>query len=66
MLCGSKNYKAQYYDFDRKKKIYSERDKKVSFDLTKEVLQVVEWNEDAIKNRHDRLMTLSKRTWMIN
>lgn len=32
-----KNYKAQYYGFDRKLKIYNERNKKVSFDLTKEI-----------------------------
>lgn len=65
MLCGSKNYKAQYYDFDRKKKIYLDRDKKVSFDLTKEICAETEWNEDAVKKRHDRLLALAKTTWTI-
>lgn len=65
MLCDSKNYKAQYYDFDRKKKIYSDRDKKVSFDLTKEICPVSEWTEDAIKKRHERIMKLAEETWTI-
>lgn len=66
MLCGSKNYKAQYYDFDRKKKIYNDRDKKVSFDLTKEICLVPEWTEDTIKKRHERIMKLSEDTWTID
>ncbi len=65
MLCGSKNYKAQYYDFDRKKKIYSDRDKKVSFDLTKEICLLPEWTEDSIKKRHERIMKLAEETWTI-
>ena len=65
MLCGSKNYKAQYYDFDRKKKIYSDRGKKVSFDLTKEICDTQEWTEAAIKTRHERLMNIAKQIWTI-
>lgn len=66
MLCGSKNYKAQYYDFDRKKKIYSDRGKKVSFDLTKEICDTPDWTEAAIKMRHERLMNIAKQIWTIN
>jgi hypothetical protein len=65
MLCGHKNYKAQYYDFPRKKKIYTDRNKKVSFDLTKEVCDVAEWTVDAIKARHERLVRLARDTWSI-
>jgi len=65
MLSGSKNYKAQYFDFDRKKKIYLDRDKKVSFDLTKEICSLAEWTEEALKVRQDRLITLAKATWSI-
>lgn len=65
MLCGSKNYKAQYFDFDRKKKIYLDRDKKVSFDLTKEICNLAEWSETALKARQERLITLAKATWSI-
>lgn len=65
LLCGHKNYKAQYYDFPRKKKIYTDRNKKVSFDLTKEVCDIAEWTADAIKSRHDRLVELARQTWSI-
>jgi hypothetical protein len=65
LLCGHKNYKAQYYDFERKKRIYNDRNKKVSFDLTKEVCQVPDWSEAAIKARHQRLTELAKQTWTI-
>lgn len=66
MLCGSKNYKAQYYDFDRKKKIYNDRDKKVSFDLTKEICAMPEWTVSTIETRHKRLMEIAKQIWTIN
>lgn len=66
LLCGHKNYKAQYYDFNRKKKIYSGRNKKVSFDLTKEVCDAPEWTADTIKARHERLMDLAQQTWTID
>jgi len=65
MLSGSKNYKAQYFDFDRKKKIYLDRDKKVSFDLTKEICTLAEWSEEALKARQERLVNLAKATWSI-
>lgn len=66
MLCGSKNYKAQYFDFDRKKKIYLDRDKKVSFDLTKEICTLDEWTETALKARQERLIKLALATWLID
>jgi hypothetical protein len=65
MLSGSKNYKSQYYDFDRKKKIYSDRDKNVSFDLTKEICLLPEWTEESIKKRQDRIMKLAENTYTI-
>jgi Protein of unknown function DUF262/Protein of unknown function (DUF1524) len=65
LLCGHKNYKAQYYDFDRKQKIYSDRNKKVSFDITKEVCDQPEWTVPAIKTRHERLLKLAEQTWTI-
>lgn len=65
LLSGSKNYKAQYFDFDRKKKIYLDRGKKVSFDLTKEICAFTEWNEDVLKARQERLIKLARETWSI-
>lgn len=66
LLSGSKNYKAQYFGFDRKKKIYTERNKKVSFDLTKEVCLEDDWTPTIIENRHQRLLKLAQATWSIN
>jgi len=65
LLCGHKNYKAQYYSFDRKKKIYTDRNQKVSFDLTKEVCDQPGWTGQTIKARHERLMSLAEQTWTI-
>ena len=68
LLSGNKNYSAQYYDFDRKKKIYSDRErrKKVSFDLTKEVCNQPDWTVEAIKTRHEHLLRLAEQTWTIS
>jgi Protein of unknown function DUF262/Protein of unknown function (DUF1524) len=65
LLCGHKNYKAQNYDFARKKKIYSDRNKKVSFDLTKEICDELDWTADKIEARQERLMGLAKQIWTI-
>lgn len=65
LLCGSKNYKAQYYGFDRKKKIYTDRNNKVSFDLTKEICEEDDWTPIVIKNRQERLLKLAESTWLI-
>ena len=65
LLSGHKNYQAQYYDFDRKKKIYSDRSKKVSFDLTKAVCSEEEWTVARVGKRHERLMALARETWTI-
>jgi len=66
LLCGHKNHKAQYYDFDRKKKIYSDRNKKVSFDLTKELCDESDWTLERIRARQDRLLGLAKSIWTID
>jgi len=65
LLAGSKNYKAQYFDFERKKKIYSDRNSKVSFDTTKQILDQGDWNSDAIAARHDEMVTAAKSIWVI-
>lgn len=65
-LSGYKNYRAQYYDFPRKKEIYTARNVTVSFDLTKEVCGAPEWTPTIIRIRHERLMDLAKHTWVID
>ena len=66
LLSGSKNYKAQCYDFDRKKAIYIKSGKKVSFDLTKEVCEQVGWNEGVLQARQDNLIERARELWSIN
>lgn len=65
LLCGHKNYKAQYYNFDRKKKIYNERSQKVSFDLTKEICNEADWTVATVRARHESLLKLAQETWSI-
>lgn len=65
LLSGSKNSAAQNSSFEKKKQIYLERGKKVSFDLTKEICEKLDWNENDIKERHDRLIEMAKDIWLI-
>lgn len=65
MLSGSKNSRAQFFGFDKKKKIYSDRQSAVSFVLTKEIIEVSEWNEDAITKRQKRLIAIAEGLWAI-
>lgn len=65
LLSGNKNYKAQYFDFDRKKKIYNVRGNKVSFDMTKAVCRVDEWSEAEIDKRQKRMVREAKELWTI-
>lgn len=65
LLSGSKNSSAQNSDFEKKKIIYSERNKKVSFDLTKEICQKQNWSVQIIKNRHENLVEQALKIWTI-
>lgn len=66
LLQGTKNYKAQYFDFDRKKKIYAKKNDKVSFDTTKELLSLPEWNIEELSARHQRMTDKAKLLWSID
>jgi len=67
LLSGRKNYKAQHFSFDKKKAIYLDKmnNKKVSFDLTKEICNQDAWTADAIEKRHKDLLHLAQNTWFI-
>jgi len=66
LLSGSKNYSARNSDFKEKKRIYQNRDKKVSFDMTKEVIERFgEWNVDAIKARQCSMLKTAEDLWAI-
>jgi bacterioferritin (cytochrome b1) len=66
LLAGTKNYRAQNHDFPKKKAIYAEKNKNVSFDLTKEILAQEDWTPDAVADRHERLMQLAEQVWKID
>ena len=66
LLAGIKNYKAQYFPFDRKKKIYAERNNRVSFDTTKPILAVEHWTKDLLNDRQTDLIATAQRIWSLN
>jgi hypothetical protein len=65
LLSGSKNSQAQYDSFPNKKKIYEQRNKKVSFDMTKAVCQLDDWTETVIQERQDRMVEQAWSIWKI-
>lgn len=65
LLSGSKNSQAQYDAFPNKKKIYEQRNKKVSFDMTKAVCQTEDWTEAVIQERQDRMVEHAWNIWKI-
>lgn len=65
LLAGTKNYRSQYFAFDRKKAIYKERNNKVSFDTTKRILDEPEWGADAIATRQQAMMESALRLWSL-
>ncbi|WP_265501810.1 DUF262 domain-containing protein [Paracoccus beibuensis] len=66
LLAGIKNYKAQYFPFDRKKKIYAERNNRVSFDTTKPILSADHWTKDLLTARQADLVDRAERIWSVN
>ncbi|MEZ6030769.1 MAG: DUF262 domain-containing protein [Hyphomonadaceae bacterium] len=65
LLAGGKNYKAQNYAFDRKKKIYSERNSKVSFDTTKQLIALPHWTTKTAGARQQEMIENAMRIWSI-
>ncbi len=66
LLAGIKNYKAQYFAFDRKKKIYAELNNRVSFDTTKPVLAAAHWTKELLASRQAEFVERAQRIWSIN
>ncbi|MDM9645556.1 DUF262 domain-containing protein [Rhizobium sp. S163] len=65
LLAGTKNYKAQYFAFDKKKQIYAEKNKIVSFDTTKQILGKNHWTSEEVGTRHDDLISKAMTIWAI-
>ncbi len=66
LLSASKNSSAKAFSFDKKKEIYIQLNKKVSFDLTKEICEEIEWTEEIIRQRQKRLIECIMNIWEIN
>ncbi len=68
LISGVKNSQASNSGFNKKMDIYKggdKGDKKVSFDIAKEILNYSEWNLDSLSKRHEKLIGLSKDIWYI-
>ncbi|MGO8025485.1 DUF262 domain-containing protein [Rhizobium leguminosarum] len=65
LLAGTKNYRAQYFSFDKKKEIYAEKNKIVSFDTTKQILSMDHWTTNHVEIRHDNLIARAMNVWAI-
>ncbi|MDD2659692.1 MAG: DUF262 domain-containing HNH endonuclease family protein [Methylococcales bacterium] len=65
LISGSKNSKAQNDGFDKKLDIYKNSDKKVSFDLAKDVLEYSEWNLENLRKRHEHLVEIAENIWLV-
>lgn len=66
LLAGIKNYKAQYFPFDRKKRIYAERNNRVSFDTTKPILAAEHWTKDLLAARQTDLIEKAQLVWSLS
>lgn len=65
LLSGPKNSKAQFSSFPDKKKVYEDRNRKVSFDLTKAVCLKGDWTEEIIQHRQDSMVEMAWKIWKI-
>lgn len=65
LLSGKKNSSAQNYDFKKKKAVYEKKNDKVSFDMTKKVIEQDDWNEEIILNRQKKMVSTALKIWSI-
>lgn len=65
LISGTKNSEAQNSSFDKKKEVYGKNNKKVSFDITKEICDYPEWDISSLVKRHESLVSMAKSIWMM-
>ena len=65
LLSSKKNLKAQNFDFNRKKDIFREQNNIVSFDTTKEILEIEDWDVDVITSRQKKMIEKAIALWEI-
>lgn len=65
LISGTKNSEAQNSDFYKKKNIYDKLNNKSSFDLTREICTLSEWDIDALIHRHNTLKSVLAKIWLV-
>jgi uncharacterized protein with ParB-like and HNH nuclease domain len=65
LISGSKNSEAQNNDFYRKKSIYEKLNNKSSFDITRDLCGIEEWDLPALMNRHNKMSSVLKSLWLV-
>lgn len=65
LISGSKNSEAQHSDFHKKKSIYEKLNNKSSFDITKELCKLDDWNLAALMKRHEAMKSMLKKLWLV-
>lgn len=65
LLGMTKNSESQNFDFIKKKSIYLKSNHKVSFDITKDICQLDEWNMPNLVHRHEVLKSKLKQMWVV-
>jgi hypothetical protein len=65
LISGHKNSEAQNSDFYKKKEIYKKHNNKVSFDITRDLCDLSEFNKDQLMIRHEKLKSTLKKLWLV-
>ncbi|NKB77957.1 MAG: DUF262 domain-containing protein [Gammaproteobacteria bacterium] len=65
LISGHKNSEAQNSDFDKKKSVYEKLNERSSFDITRDLCQIEEWNIDQLTMRHERMKQELMRIWSL-
>ena len=65
LLSGKKNSQSQNYSFEKKRKIYNEKNATVSFDMTKGICDHAEWTPHAVESRQEQLLHVAAKLWSI-
>ena len=65
LMSGIKNSEAQNSSFDKKKEVYGKSNKKVSFDITKDICGYSDWDIKSLQDRHNQLIEMAKKIWQM-
>lgn len=66
LISSGKNSAARNFGFDEKKAAYEMANKKCSFDITKQVCDLPEWNMQTMRERHETLKREIMELWRVD